>query len=241
MSVEYPSSEDQPVAAASSRRAVLIEVLGLYAGTLLAIRAVVTGQAVMGLPDWVLLLIPALFLYVPIVWVEHKGMDPRALGMTLEGVGTAVRWNLLLAAVVLVPFVVANHFYQGWLFGRSPRWVLPHHFLTQVVAYHLFVVALPEEFFYRGYMQSRLNHIFPKPWRIGGAAFGWSLPLTAALFAAGHSLVVVRWWHFSIFFPAVLFGWLRERTGNVLAPALFHALCNVLMVTLDTMYGVIPP
>ncbi len=231
-----PEAGTQP-----NRRAVVAEVLGLYAGTLLAIRGVVTAQASLGLPDWVLLLIPALFLYVPIFWVERKGEDPRALGMTLEGWWPAVRLNLVLLVTVLGPFVVANHLYQGLVFGRTPRLILPHHYLTQVVAYHLLVVALPEEFFYRGYMQSRLNQVFPKRLRFLGVSFGWGLFLTAILFAAGHSLVVVRWWHFSIFFPAVIFGWLRERTGNVLAPALFHALCNVLMVTLDTMYGVIPP
>ncbi|HPQ81946.1 MAG TPA: CPBP family glutamic-type intramembrane protease, partial [bacterium] len=35
--------------------------------------------------------------------------------------------------------------------------------------------------------------------------------------------------HFSIFFPALVFGYLRERTGSITAPALFHAASNILM------------
>jgi hypothetical protein len=34
---------------------------------------------------------------------------------------------------------------------------------------------------------------------------------------------------------------MRERTGGVAAGALFHATCNVLVVSMDTFYGVIPP
>ncbi len=222
-------------------RAVLLEVFILYVLTLLAIRGVVSAQVRLGLPDWTLLAIPALFIYVPVWWLDRKRMDPQDFGLVLEGVWPAVRLNLLLFVAVLMPFAVGNHFYQGLLFGRSPHWTLPRDFLTQVVAYHVLVVALPEEFFYRGYVQSRLNQVFGRRWRIAGVHCGWSLVITAMLFAAGHSLVVVRWWHFSIIFPAMLFGWIRERTGNVLAPAIFHALCNVVMITLDTCYGVVPP
>ncbi len=223
------------------RRQVMLEVGGLYLATLLAVRALVSIQATAGLPDWVLLGIPVLFIYVPILWLERKHLEPAEFGLALEGLWPALKLNALLAFTILGPFVLANHVYQGLLFGRHPQWLLPERFWTEVVAYHILVVALPEEFFYRGYMQSRLNQVFDRRWRFLGVPFGWSLFITAVLFAAGHSLVVVRWWHFSIFFPALVFGWVREKTGNVLASALFHGLCNIVMVTLDTCYGVIPP
>jgi membrane protease YdiL (CAAX protease family) len=31
-----------------------------------------------------------------------------------------------------------------------------------------------------------------------------------------------------VFFPALLFGWLRERTGTIVGSTLFHAACNIL-------------
>jgi hypothetical protein len=61
------------------------------------------------------------------------------------------------------------------------------------------------------------------------------------LFAFGHSLVQVQWWHFAIFFPSLVFGWMRARSGGVLAGAFFHAWANVTVHTLDTLYGIVPP
>ena len=39
------------------------------------------------------------------------------------------------------------------------------------------------------------------------------------------------------FFPGVLFGALRAMTGSVLAPALFHAICNAALVWMQAGYG----
>ena len=40
----------------------------------------------------------------------------------------------------------------------------------------------------------------------------------------------------AVFFPALLFGWMRARTGSIAAGALYHALCNVLADTLHVSY-----
>ncbi len=110
--------------------------------------------------------------------------------------------------------------------------------LLQLVGYHLFFVAIPEELFYRGYMQSRLDEVWPPRWKLFGAVVGPGWLVTCAIFAAGHSLVVFQWWHFAIFFPSLVFGWLRARTGGVMAGAFFHAWANVLVALLDRIYGV---
>ena len=49
--------------------------------------------------------------------------------------------------------------------------------------------------------------------------------------------MTAQWWQPFILFPALLFGWLRSRTGTVLAGALFHAWANTAMVVLDHVYG----
>lgn len=115
---------------------------------------------------------------------------------------------------------------------RAPKdgWLL--------VPYHLFFVALPEEFFYRGYFQTRLNEVFPRKFLIFGTPISWGLVIACVFFAFGHSLVTVRWWHFATFFPGLLFGWMRERTGGPLAGALFHAWANIAVTMLDTCYGI---
>ncbi|MEE2828608.1 MAG: CPBP family intramembrane glutamic endopeptidase, partial [Myxococcota bacterium] len=88
------------------------------------------------------------------------------------------------------------------------------------------------------YMQTRLDGLFnPKRFSLLGAKFGWSLPITALLFTVGHSLVTLQWWQPFIFFPALVFGWMRARSGNILAGAMFHAWANTIMIVLDHIYG----
>lgn len=122
----------------------------------------------------------------------------------------------------------------------SLQWIWPSEPI-KLVGYHLFFVAIPEELFYRGYMQSRLDQAFPPRWRLLGAKVGPGWLLTCLLFAFGHSLVDVQWWHFAIFFPSLVFGWMRARTGGILAGAFFHAWSNVTVTTLDTLYGIVSP
>ncbi len=107
-----------------------------------------------------------------------------------------------------------------------------------LVLYQVFFVAIPEEFFYRGYLQTRLNEVHPRKWRVLGARIGIGALVANLLFAFGHSVVMLQWWHFATFFPGLLFVWLRERSGGVVPGALFHAFCNVSVITLDSLYGI---
>jgi len=99
------------------------------------------------------------------------------------------------------------------------------------------VVALPEEFFYRGYLQTRLRDAWPWGRVVLGVRLGPAFFLTAALFALGH-LAIFQVWRLGVFFPALLFGFLREKTGTVIGAALFHALCNLAVLVLEaSFYG----
>ncbi|MFH1468227.1 MAG: CPBP family intramembrane glutamic endopeptidase [Pseudomonadota bacterium] len=183
--------------------------------------------------------------------------------------GAALRINLRLVATFLLPWLLAYHLYQTVLFHHHPSWVnllsyarhadaadwlgrqvgagavgpgavVAAHVIV-LVAYHLFFVAIPEEFFYRGYVQTRLNEVFPRRFLLAGVPFGHALWITALFFAFGHSLVEFHWWHFATFFPGLAFGLMRERTGGVIAGAFLHATCNVMVHLQDATYGVIAP
>jgi membrane protease YdiL (CAAX protease family) len=70
-----------------------------------------------------------------------------------------------------------------------------------------------------------------------GASLGSGFLATQALFAVGH-LVVLQVWRLGTFLPGLLFGWLRERTGGLAAPVLFHALSNLFIAVLEaSFYG----
>ena len=211
--------------------------------TLLLIRAVVAGQRSIGLPDVILAAVPLLFIYAPVLLCRWRGADSWAYRLSIPALRDRPRWaallklNAVVIAVIIPPWVVGYHLYQSLLFGLGPAWRPPEDLLT-LVAYQLFFVAIPEEFFYRGYFQTRLNELYPRRWTVFGAQIGMGAVVADLFFAFGHSVVNVQWWHFATFFPGLVFAWMRERTGGVTAGALFHAFCNVAVISLDTAYGV---
>jgi membrane protease YdiL (CAAX protease family) len=111
----------------------------------------------------------------------------------------------------------------------SPETVAMVVFLT----YALFV-GFGEEMLYRGYMQSRLDEVFGKPFRFYGVAFGWGVVITCSLFGLTHVGVLcwllglggdVIWaWGLWTFFSGLVFSLVREKSGSILAPALLHGV-----------------
>jgi membrane protease YdiL (CAAX protease family) len=97
-----------------------------------------------------------------------------------------------------------------------------------VLGSQLLAIALPEEAFFRGYLQTRLTEAFPATRRVLGAAVSIPALLSqAALFALIHFAFEPRLDRLAVFFPALLFGWMRARRGGVGASMVFHAACNV--------------
>lgn len=225
-----------------SRRRVMAEVVGLWLATLLLIRGVVVVQRT-GLPDVVLALVPLLFIYAPVLWCRIRGADSWAYRLSIPAFRDLKGWGQALwlagvgAVVTTVPFALGYHVYQTRLFGAELTDRRPDDVLV-LIAYHVFFVAIPEEFFYRGYLQTRLNEVFARRWLIFGVPMGWGAVLACVLFAFGHSLVQFQWWHFATFFPGLVFAWMREKTGGVAAGALYHAACNVGVSMLDRVYGI---
>ena len=78
----------------------------------------------------------------------------------------------------------------------------------------LSLIALPEEVFYRGYLQTRLDDAWPLRVRLFGASVGPSVVVTSAIFALGHLLTIHDPGRLAVFFPSLVFGWLRARTGG---------------------------
>ncbi len=102
--------------------------------------------------------------------------------------------------------------------------------LVNLVLVQLLLVAVPEEVFYRGYLQTRLDGLIGRDRRVLGVDVNVaSLLLTSALFAVGHIATIPHPARLAVFFPSLIFGWLRRKSGGVLAPALYHAACNLLV------------
>ena len=147
----------------------------------------------------------------------------------------AALWALLLMAIVAVPY------FCGWRLWWQPRLsfslaMRPLDAADEVVG-QVLVIALPEEAFYRGYLQSRLDEVWAPRWNVLGARVGPGLVATAVIFALGHLATVQVPARLAVFFPALVFGWLRARTGGIGASVCFHASCNVYSLLLGRGYG----
>jgi hypothetical protein len=145
-----------------------------------------------------------------------------------------------LGAAVLVALVVLPPFWLGWVAFWKPalafRPAAARAVLDEALGQWL-VIALPEEAFYRGYLQSALDEVWRARVRLLGAEVGPSLVVTSAIFAAGHLATELDANRLAVFFPALLFGWLRARTRGIGASVALHALCNLFASYLARSYG----
>lgn len=116
-------------------------------------------------------------------------------------------------------------------FSRDFSW------LWSIFLIQLFLVGLPEEIFYRGYLQTRLDSLLGQDSTLFGVEFNWkSTVLCSILFAVAHLMTILHPSRLAVFFPSLLFGWMRRAYGDTLSPAIFHAACNVLSQVLWGIY-----
>lgn len=190
------------------------------------------------------------FLYLPSLSMDRRGEDFAEYGVNLRS-WRADLWLFAVLFALILPLFAGG--YALWVLKVLP--LLPdnlHRLLSpypstaqfhprlpdrffELVVHNYFVVALPEEFFYRGFIQTRLRDAWPKGPVVLGARLGRAWWVTCVLFALGH-LAIFEAWRLAVFFPALLFGWMRERTGSVMGAALLHGSCNLLIRFLEVSF-----
>ncbi len=174
-------------------------------------------------------------LYYPLWRVGKQGLDGAAVGLDESHWKSDVGFGLLLCAITFIPFAVGHHFFWTQFFHLHFGFHWPPR-VFNMVATHFLGVALPEEVFYRGFIQPRMALAFPRRIRIFGADCGWEIPLTSAFFAIGHFAGEYDPLRLGPFFPGLLFGWLRARTGTVYGAVTYHALSNIFSEFLFACY-----
>ena len=229
------------------------EALVVWLSVMAALAAVtLLGRAVSMVGQLTGALAVAAFLYVPTRMLERRGQDPHDAGFRFDRLGRDVAWAVAVCAVVLplfaigftafvavlphlpdatrallAPYVgVAHPLHLPW-----PRTLPDASDLLGRIAGNG-AVAISEEYFYRGYLTLRLEERFPPRTRIFGAPLGLGALFAAILFALGHLLVPAPWRLF-VFFPALIFAWLRGRTNTVVGAAICHFLFNVCLLLLE--------
>jgi uncharacterized protein len=177
-------------------------------------------------------MVSAVWLYLPLPFVLRRDKNISDYGISL-GTGFRGLLETLGASIaVLIPF------YAVFFMIYPMKWGLMGVFSRNLIGVALaqfLVVAIPEEFFFRGFLQTELDSASARKVRILGADVGFGWPAVAIIFAVAHIITMPIPFRFMVFFPALLFGWVRARTGSLLYAAIMHAIFNITFLIAQRM------
>jgi len=150
----------------------------------------------------------------------------RGIVPTLRELGIATALSLLIFPPFFVGYV-AYWGLRGSVELRAPVELLGLA-LTQVV-----LVAIPEEAYFRGYLQTALTDAFPPERTLLGVAIPVRAIVVQALaFGLLHFVVDPNPARLAVFFPGLVFGLMRTVRSGIGAAVFFHVLCNLYAETL---------
>lgn len=172
--------------------------------------------------------LPVVWLLVPIGALVILGDSASDYGLDIRFRPPSWRTHLWLGAILLLFYAVIHAWFVTSVLGQS---FLPRPFpeplqLVIELAAELIAIGIPEEAFFRGYLQKRWDLALGRPWTVLGAAVGPGLLVQSTVFAICH-LATGDVTRLRVFFFALLAGWLRARSNSIAAPAAYHAVANV--------------
>jgi len=199
------------------------------------------------------------YLGIPVLVLERFRVDLRAFNLYAHRLETVLDYILkparkdkakpdiknikrelisfiFVALLILIPYACL---FLGFFFfaaagqGKELHFSLslPPKFIPLVLT-QIFVVALPEEFFWRGFVQSALLKKWPNERFFLGLPLGRAVVLTNVLFALAHFVLGFMPERLLTFFPGLIFSALVMREKSLLSAILFHALCNIFAIVM---------
>lgn len=121
------------------------------------------GEAIIGKGIFVIAL-PLLFLWL-------QGQTPMTWGFNLKSWASNVRLALLLGTIWTIPFI-----FKSLENLRGTPWTVALLAFGIAFAYHVFQTGLPEEFFFRAYLQTHMEALLRSKWNaiiLNAWLFGW--------------------------------------------------------------------
>jgi len=178
------------------------------------------------------IVIPALWGLGAVLPLRTGEGDLLSLGFTPPQFKKGLKYFIISSAIVFPIYTGA--FYASLHLGITvpAGLIAPGVSFFKWIIYHFIVVAFFEELFFRGYLQGRFEEYAKRSFSRAGPVFWLPVVAAAFLFAFAHVAVDLDPARMVVFFPGLLFGWLRAKTGSLLAPILSHGSANVLSMLL---------
>jgi hypothetical protein len=158
-------------------------------------------------------ILAAFMLYGPYGWCWFRKENKRDYGLHWEMDRLDLLALFLLTVVTLLPltFIAVN-----W-----PGQNLPRH-IGSVTFFRLatsgLIAAIVEETFFRGLIHTIIRK------HSGPFVTIFSVSL---LFALCHLFLAMHWLRLATFFPALVMGFLREKSGSVFPGIIYHGIGNL--------------
>ena len=168
--------------------------------------------------SWSLAATVSAFLMLSVPFILKNDMrdlrwDPRG-----------VLWGIAVTIVILLIYIAVLAGY-GLYAGKSLTF---NKLSYSFVLIQLLLVALPEEVFFRGYLQQKLGNTV-KGVIVVSLLFALAHFVTLCL-GGGHGLSVCSQAVLT-FFPSLVMGYLYMSTGTLWASIIFHFLANIVHVS----------
>jgi membrane protease YdiL (CAAX protease family) len=162
--------------------------------------------------DWRTQLVTALLLFLP--FVDRYWYQPKA---------QPYRWRWPLNLLLVVTTALLLYFYPE-----------QKNFLISTLVF----TALPEEWFFRVYLMTRLKDFLREIAQYSNTTRTLLINLTArnatnivaSIFFTLLHIPTQGWAGLTVFFPSLLFGWLYQKTNDLALLVLIHSLSNLIFV-----------
>lgn len=181
-------------------------------------------------------LIPAIWAVGALLPALRENRALSSLGLTRSNFAFSLK-QYLLSTMILFPLFGGGLFFYQKMGMPTPRAILPSGlYLTEWIVYQFAVVAVFEELFFRGYLQKKTEEISDAMGFRRKEYFWLAIIASAFFFGMAHIVVELNPARFVVFFPGLLFAWLRAKTESLLAPVLSHGSANVFyMIILNAL------
>jgi membrane protease YdiL (CAAX protease family) len=200
---------------------VLVFGIGILQSAGFSVASMLGGRNFNSPSAFLVLVVTVLTMIATALWIFRRVDDSRSV---------SIGWKAaFLGLLLFLPGIVA-------IFVRRP--------LLTVLgweSYFLVSSGFGEEIMYRGYIQTRINQAFGRPWRFSGVQFGPGLWISSILFGFSHLIQLgsmASHWPLAIsaIGAGLFFGLIREK-GSVWSSIIFHGWWGAVPGSIMTLFG----